>query len=83
MGAIIDAKQSVNAGVGVNLGRREARMTQQLLDMTHVNAAIEEMGGEGVANHMRVYVLTCGGSKHGLIEDSSDTPCGQPTAPLI
>ena len=58
-------------------------MTQQLLNVTDVNAAIEEMRGEGVTYHMRVYVLTCSGLKHGLIEDSSDASCGQSTTPLI
>ena len=38
--------------VGVNLGGRDVGVPQHLLDAPQIRAVIEEMGGEGVAQHM-------------------------------
>ena len=39
--------------VGVNLGRREASMTKKLLNAAEIGAAVEQMGGEAVAEGVR------------------------------
>ena len=49
MGLAVDVLEAGLGDVGVNLGRRKAFVTQQLLDDPQVGAALEEVRGVGVA----------------------------------
>ena len=81
--AVINAQQPVDASVGVDLCCGEARVTEELLDMTHVDPSIKEVRREGVSNHMRVHVLACRGLQHRLVEDATDAPRGEPSSALV
>ena len=39
--------------MGIDLGRGNIGMTQQFLDASQIGTVIQEVGGEGVAQHMR------------------------------
>ena len=39
--------------VGVNLGRRDVGVAEQILDDAQIRAVLQEMAREGVAQHMR------------------------------
>lgn len=39
--------------MGVNLGRRNIRMTQHLLDAAQISIMVQKMGRKGMAQHMR------------------------------
>ena len=43
--------------MGINLGGGQSGMTQKLLDYPQVSAAIKQVGGEGMAQHMGVNPL--------------------------
>ena len=50
---VVDLGEACEVDVGVALGRREACVTEQLLDRAQVCAGIQEMGREGVAERVR------------------------------
>src|SRR5919198_2263919 len=52
--AVIDPAQPLAVDVGVDLGRRERAVAEELLDGAEVGAALDEVCGEGVAQPMRV-----------------------------
>src|SRR4029450_3323252 len=54
MRAVVDAAQAAGVDVAVDLCRRERAVAEQLLDHAEVGAALEQMGGERVAEPMRV-----------------------------
>ena len=43
--------------VGVNLGREDIFVTQKLLHLADIGSACQQMGGEGVAEGVRAYLL--------------------------
>ena len=47
-----DASQPVAGDMGVDLGRGDVGVAQHLLDGAQIRPAIQQMGGEGVAQHM-------------------------------
>ena len=52
MGLVIDFHQFPHADVSVSLRRREADMTEHLLNLPEVRPCIEKMGGKGMAKAM-------------------------------
>ena len=44
--------------MGIDLGRGNIGMTQQFLDASQIGTVIQEVGGEGVAQHMRCLLYT-------------------------
>src|SRR5688572_18167887 len=54
MRAVIDAPKAARVDVAVDLGRREGRVPEELLDDAEVGAALEEMGRERVPEPVRV-----------------------------
>ena len=53
MGGPVNGAQSRGVDVGVALGRREARMSQQFLDGAQIAAGAQQVGGEGMAQGVR------------------------------
>src|SRR5439155_10417662 len=54
MRAVVDTAQPLAVDVAVHLGRRQRRMTEQLLDRAQVGAALEQVRRERVPKPMRV-----------------------------
>ena len=54
MRAIVDSPQAPGVDVAVDLGRRERAVAEELLDHAQVGAALEQVGGEGVPQAVRV-----------------------------
>ena len=54
MAAVVDAPQPPRIDVAVDLGRRERRVPEQLLDRAQVGAALEQVGRVGVAQPVGV-----------------------------
>src|SRR6476469_9524383 len=48
MGRVVDPAQALAVDVGVDLGRRQRAVTEQLLDRAEVGAALEQVRGERV-----------------------------------
>ena len=55
-----EALQALVEDVGIDLGRRDVGMTEQLLHRAQVGAAIEQVAGKGMAQHVG---LTRSGSR--------------------
>jgi hypothetical protein len=51
---VIDAPQPTRVDVAVDLGRREGRMSEKLLDRAEVRASLEEVGRVRVPEAMGV-----------------------------
>jgi len=54
MGRSVHSDQPLFAHVSVDLRRLQARVAEELLDNSQVRATVEQMGGEAVAQGMRV-----------------------------
>src|SRR5665213_91801 len=52
MRAVVDLAQAACVDVAVDLRRRERAVAEQLLDRAEIGAALEQVGGEGVAETM-------------------------------
>ena len=52
MGLVVDLPQPCDAVVGVDLSGLQRGVAEELLDFTHVRSAVEQMGGEGVPQHV-------------------------------
>jgi hypothetical protein len=65
--------------VSVDLGRLDRLVPEERLDDAEVNAAVEELGREGMAEEMRVELdpETPAGARHGI----DDGPFADPPAP--
>jgi len=46
VGFVIDLSEFILAELGVDLRCRNIRMTQQSLDLVHISAAVQKMGGQ-------------------------------------
>src|SRR6188472_3361920 len=53
MGPGVLAAEPARLDPGVDLGGRDARVPEELLDRAQVGAALEQVGGERVAQHVR------------------------------
>ena len=53
MGLGVNRLQALQTHLGVDLGRRQRRMTQKLLDRDQIGTGVEEMGRKGVAQDVR------------------------------
>ena len=49
MGFLVNLLQPLDAGMGVDLRRRDGRVAEQLLDGTEIGTGVEEMGRECMA----------------------------------
>lgn len=53
----VDAAQILPVNVGVNLRRRNVRVTKHLLDGAQIRPALEQVGGKGMSQRMRRHNL--------------------------
>ena len=53
MSSVVYLGEVLEVKVRVDLGRRDVRMTQQLLDATQIVARFQKMRGKGMADFMR------------------------------
>src|SRR5687767_2927772 len=56
VGLVVYFGEVLKIKVGVDLRRRDTRVAKQVLNTAHVLAGLEDMGGEGMAEHVRVDV---------------------------
>ena len=68
--------------VGVDLGRRDVGVAEQLLNNTEIGPVAEEVGRKGVAQEVRVDVGLDPGEFCPLFHDLPDPRCGEFFAPL-
>ena len=66
--------------VRVDLGRRDARMSEQLLHDAQVAASLDEVRGEAVAQHVRRHRLLDAGCRSVTLDDSEDALSRDPAA---
>src|SRR3954471_24165668 len=66
----------------VDLGRRDAGVTQHLLDRPQVRTALEEMGGEGMTQGVRVYARLRRGVARPYAQAPPDIRGREPSAAL-
>ena len=64
---VVDALQPGLGDVGVELGRRQALVSQQFLDDSQIGAALDEVGRVGVAKCVGVHVTP----RHALVEHAT------------
>src|SRR5207244_286517 len=76
----VDLEQVLGRDVGVALRRRQARVSEQLLDRAQVGAAVEQMGGEGVAERVRAHPAENPALDDPLREELADGARGEPAA---
>ena len=70
MGRVDHVAESFLAHVCVVLGGREIRVTEQLLDCTEIGTAIEQVGGKGMTQCVRM----CG-RRSPSIQEAPDIAC--------
>src|SRR4051812_21640502 len=66
----------------VDLGRRDTRVSQQLLDGPQVRPALQQVGGEGVPERVRVHAGLGGGVARPDPQAAPDVRCREPPAAL-
>ena len=64
--------EAFDADVGVDLGGADVGMAEHFLDGPEVSAMIEEVGGEGVPEHVRGHVLLDIGGAGVVLDDAPD-----------
>src|SRR4029450_977563 len=69
VGSVEHGPQPFLGDVSVTLRRGHVRMTEELLDDTQVSAPVEQVGGEGVAQSVRV-----GGCRGTAVDDAAGVP---------
>jgi len=79
VGVAVHVLQSGLGDVGVDLSRREALVPEEFLDDPKVRAALDEVGGVGVAKGVGVNVT----ARHAVIEDPAHVARTEPTAPPV
>jgi len=60
MGLVVYRDQLFHGNVGVDLSSRKPRVTEQLLNVAEVSAAVQQMGGEGMSKRVRADVMNAG-----------------------
>ena len=70
--------ETVGAHVGVDLCRTHVGMTEQLLNRPQIGPTVEEVGGEGVPERVRVH-----GRRGTAVEDAPDVARGERIAPTV
>ena len=67
----------------VFLGRRQARVTEQFLNLAKVSAHVEQMGGVTMPKSMRMDMLIQIRTDRALTEDPSSLASRKPTRPAF
>src|SRR5215472_8223852 len=82
VGLVVDLLETLPAYLGVSLGCRKACVSKQLLDRTHVGAAGEQVGREGVAQSVRRHRAKQAGPNCISRQQAGNAPRPEPTAPM-
>ena len=69
---LVNLLQPLDGGVGVDLGRRDRRVAEQLLDGAEIGAAIEEVRREAVAERVRRRAAADAGLERALVDDAAE-----------
>ncbi len=80
MGRSVDLLQTGDAVVGVDLRGLQRGVAQQLLDFAHVGAAVHQVGGEGVPQHMRALLALDAGTHQLVLHQPVDRRAGDALA---
>src|SRR3989337_2639228 len=80
VGPLVDLPEVVARQVGVDLGGRDVGVTQHLLDVPQGHAATKHVGGEGVAQGVRGYVLAQVRGPGVALEDEPEALSGETLA---
>ncbi len=83
MRLVVDRHHLIDADLGVLLRGREGGVAEEFLDGAQVGAAIEQVGGEGVAQGVRGDVLEDAGLQQPRFEVALDAARRQPAAAMI
>ena len=83
MGLPIGGLQATGRDVGVDLGRRQVLVAEQLLDDAQVGAAVEQMGRERVAEGMRRDAQRQPGARAQAIEPVAQAADAERTAEVV
>jgi len=75
--AVMDGLEALLVDVSVNLGGRNVGVAKHLLDHAEIGAVAEQMGGEGMAEQMRVDIYLNAGVAADALEDLPDADGGQ------
>lgn len=82
MGLIVHRAQSRHGDVGVQLGGREAGVSEQFLHDAQIGAALGEMGGYRVTQPVRAQVRRAGDRGQDVVDDRPRLPLIQPLSPF-
>jgi len=83
MGLIVDRHELIDADLGVFLGGGEGDMAEEFLDGAQVGAAVEKVGGEGMAQGMGRGLLENPGLDELLFEVALDASRRQASAAVV
>ncbi len=68
MGTHVNIPQFFFGQVGIDLGRRQLFMSQKFLHTPQICPSVQEVGGKGMAEHMRMNVLVKFGFSFELVQ---------------
>ena len=78
---VVHFPEPLYAVVGVDLRGFQIRVSHQLLNDAYIDAMIEQMGGERMAEHMRTaFALYPGSFQNGMNDAVHLAPADRPTA---
>src|SRR5690242_21397141 len=80
MRLVVRLHEATEIDVRVALRRREARMSEELLDGAQVGAGAEEMGRERVAERVRRRLRGRAADEDVALHQARDAPAGEPAA---
>jgi len=83
MGFFVSPGQFLQPEMSVALGRAETRMSQQFLDGPQVHAAVEQVGGEAVAQRVGAHPRPHGRRFEGSAQQGPHTGGRETAAPLV
>ena len=83
MGVVVGAHQSVDADVGIDLSRRQAGISQQLLDIPYIHTPIKQIKHKCVTDHVQMHVLASRRPQKLPVQNSPHATRRQPSAALI
>src|SRR5262249_54565991 len=82
-GAFLGFSRPLRVHMRVGFRRREAVVPQQFLDAAQIGAAVEQVGGETVAERVRRRQAVEPRLADVLFEEPSHAACGEPSAALV
>lgn len=78
MRCVVNSRQMLKIKVGVDLGGRDVGMAEQFLNAAQVLARFEQVGGEGMAEHVRIDMDADALQTRPARDAQLNGPCSQP-----